>query len=29
MADNKTKPGKASVTAFINGIEDRGKRSDE
>ena len=28
MADNKTKPGKASVTAFINGIEDRDKRSD-
>ena len=28
MAENKTKPGKASVTAFINGIEDREKRSD-
>jgi len=28
MADNKTKPGRASVTAFINGIEDREKRSD-
>jgi len=28
MAENKTKPGRASVTAFINGIEDREKRSD-
>ncbi len=28
MAGNKTKPGKASVTAFINGIEDRDRRSD-
>lgn len=28
MAENKTKPVKASVTAFINGIEDKQKRSD-
>ena len=28
MAENKTKPGKASVTAFVNGIEDKQKRSD-
>lgn len=28
MADNKTKPGRVSVTAFINGIEDREKRRD-
>ena len=28
MAENKTKPGKASVTAFINSIEDKQKRSD-
>ena len=28
LAENKTKPTRASVTAFINGIEDRQKRSD-
>ena len=28
MADNKTKPTSASVTSFINGIEDREKRAD-
>ena len=28
MTENKTKPGKTSVTAFINAIEDRQKRSD-
>jgi len=28
VAENKTKPGKASVTAFVNGIEDKQKRSD-
>jgi len=28
VAENKTKPGKASVTAFVNGIEDREKRND-
>jgi len=28
MAENKTKPGKSSVTAFVNGIEDRERRSD-
>lgn len=28
MAENKTKPTKASVTAFINGIEDKQRRSD-
>jgi len=28
VAENKTKPGKASVTAYINGIEDKQKRSD-
>jgi len=28
MAENKTKPGKASVTAFINGIDDLQKRRD-
>ena len=28
MTENKTKSGKASVTAFLNGIEDKQKRSD-
>ncbi len=28
MAENKTKPTKVSVTAFINGIEDKQKRAD-
>ena len=28
MAENKTKPTKSSVTAFINGIEDQQKRRD-
>ena len=28
MADNKTKPTKASVTAFIDAIEDQTKRAD-
>ena len=28
MAENKTKPNKASVAAFIKGIEDKQKRSD-
>jgi len=28
MAENKTRPGKQSVTAFVNGIEDRQKRAD-
>ena len=28
MAENKTKPTKASVTEFMNSIEDRQKRSD-
>ncbi len=28
MAENKTKQTRASVTAFINGIEDKQKRSD-
>ena len=28
MAENKTKPGKASVTAFMNSIEDKQKRLD-
>jgi len=28
MADNKTKPNKTSVTAFISGIEDEQKRRD-
>ncbi len=28
MAENKTKPGTASVTAFVNGIEDREMRGD-
>jgi len=28
MAENKTKPNKASVAAFINSIEDKQKRSD-
>jgi len=28
MAENKTKPTKLSVTAFINGIEDKEKRKD-
>lgn len=28
MAENKTKPTKLSVTAFINGIEDQHKRRD-
>ncbi|MBU2678070.1 MAG: DUF1801 domain-containing protein [Gammaproteobacteria bacterium] len=28
MAENKTKPNKASVTAFLNGIEDERKRRD-
>ncbi|MGI9249367.1 MAG: DUF1801 domain-containing protein [Woeseiaceae bacterium] len=28
MAENKTKPNKSSVTAFINSIEDKQKRSD-
>lgn len=28
MAENKTRPNKASVTAFINGIEDEQKRRD-
>jgi hypothetical protein len=28
MADNKTKPTKQSVTAFINGIDDKQKRAD-
>lgn len=28
MAENKTKPTRASVTAFINGIEDKQKRRD-
>lgn len=28
MAENKTKPGKASVTAFIDAIEDKQKRGD-
>ncbi len=28
MAENKTKPTKLSVTAFINGIEDKQKRAD-
>ena len=28
MAENKTKPTKASTVAFINGIEDRQKRAD-
>lgn len=28
MAENKTKPNKASVTAFLNGIEDEQKRRD-
>ena len=28
MAENKTKPTKSSVTAFINGIDDRQKRRD-
>ena len=28
MADNKTKPTKLSVTAFINGIDDQQKRTD-
>jgi hypothetical protein len=28
VAENKTKPNKASVTAFINGIEDEQKRRD-
>jgi hypothetical protein len=28
MAENKTKPTKRSVTAFINGIDDKQKRAD-
>lgn len=28
MADNKTQPTKASVTEFINEIDDREKRAD-
>ena len=28
MAENKTKPTKKSVTAFINGIDDKQKRAD-
>jgi hypothetical protein len=28
MAENKTQPGKQSVTAFINGIDDEQKRAD-
>ena len=28
MAENKTRPNKASVTAFLNGIEDKRKRAD-
>jgi hypothetical protein len=28
MAENKTKPTKKSVTAFINGIDDKKKRAD-
>jgi len=28
MAENKTKPTKQSVTAFINGIDDKQKRAD-
>lgn len=28
MAENKTKPGMASVTAFVNGIENREMRGD-
>lgn len=28
MAENKTKPSKKSVTAFINGIDDKQKRAD-
>jgi hypothetical protein len=28
MAENKTRPGKQSVTAFINGIDDTQKRAD-
>ena len=28
MAENKTQPTKASVTAFLDGIEDTGKRAD-
>lgn len=28
MAENKTKPTRASVTSFLNGIEDKQKRAD-
>ena len=28
VAENKTRPGKASVTDFVNGIEDRQRKSD-
>jgi hypothetical protein len=28
MAENKTKPTKKSVTAFINGIDDKQRRAD-
>ena len=28
MAENKTRPTKSSVTAFLNAIEDKGKRAD-
>lgn len=28
MAENKTKPTKLSVTEFVNGIEDQGRRAD-
>ena len=28
MAENKTRPNKASVTAFLNAIDDKGRRAD-